>query len=339
MHIDRRRFVQGALAASCALAPPLRAEGPKSSGVYIGDMHSHLFFFGMGASPEQRPLGPTMAAGNATLVAWSLVGDVPWLSITGKGIKQKGSPKKGEPGKWFEDDVGRIKEHLAAQNLKLVLTVEGATFVEDGIAPLAHAYEQGVRSVQLVHYIDNPLGDFQTEPPQHDGLTDLGREVIAECNRLGILVDLAHCTDKAVRQALDVAAQPVIWSHSSVTRTRTPNWKMPVWQARQLTYDTAKLIADKGGVVGVWPMRSDVGATPESYAARVWELGEWLGDEHVAFGTDMNAVSRPAIASYADLQKVVRFWQKAGFPAASIEKIAIGNFARVLKQAMSARQA
>jgi microsomal dipeptidase-like Zn-dependent dipeptidase len=53
----------------------------------------------------------------------------------------------------------------------------------------------------------------------------------------------------------------------------------------------------------------------------------------------MNAVSRPAITSYADLQKVVRFWQKAGFPAASIEKIAIGNFARVLKQAMGARQA
>ena len=60
-----------------------------------------------------------------------------------------------------------------------MLTVEGATFVEDGIAPLAHAYEQGVRSVQLVHYIENPLGDFQTEAPQHDGLTELGREVIA----------------------------------------------------------------------------------------------------------------------------------------------------------------
>jgi membrane dipeptidase len=131
----------------------------------------------------------------------------------------------------------------------------------------------------------------------------------------------------------------VIWSHSSVTRTRTPNWKMPVWQARQLSYDTAKLIADKAGVVGVWPMRSDVGGTPETYAARVWELGEWLGDDHVAFGTDMNAVSRPAIASYADLQKVVRFWQRSGFPAESIEKIAIGNFARVLKQAMGARQA
>ncbi len=113
MKIDRRQFVQGALATSCALASPLRAEGPRASGVYIGDMHSHLFFFGMGASPEKSPLGPTMAAGNATLVAWSLVGDVPWLRITGKGIKQKGSPKRGEPGRGSTIDVARIKEHLA----------------------------------------------------------------------------------------------------------------------------------------------------------------------------------------------------------------------------------
>lgn len=354
MKIDRRQFVQGALAASCTLTHT--AHAGDTAPIYVGDMHSHLFFFGMGKSPEKNPLGRSMAAGNATLVAWSLVGDVPWLRITGQGIKQKGQPKRGEAIAWFEDDLARIKQHLDAQNLKLaltpadvdralagephvVLTVEGATFLEDDIAPLAHAWELGVRSVQLVHYIENPLGDFQTDPPQYDGLTDLGRSAVAECHRLGMLVDLAHCTDIAVRQALEVATQPVVWSHSSVTRTRQPNWKMPVWQARQLSLATAKLIADKGGVIGVWPMRADVGTTPEAYAERVWELGEWLGDDHVAFGTDMNAISRPAIASYADLQKVVRYWQKAGFPTASIHKLALGNFARVLKQAMSARQA
>ncbi len=53
----------------------------------------------------------------------------------------------------------------------------------------------------------------------------------------------------------------------------------------------------------------------------------------------MNAISRPAVGSDADLQKVVRYWQKAGFADASIRKLAIGNFARVLKQAMGARAA
>lgn len=354
MDIDRRTFMQGALAASCALTHTARAGDTPP--VYIGDMHSHLFFFGMGVSPDKHPLGRTMAAGNATLVAWSLVGDVPWLKITGKGIKQKGQPKRGEAIAWFEDDIARIKEHLAAQNLKLalnaddvdkalagephvVLTVEGATFVEDDPSPLAHAYELGVRSIQLVHYIENPLADFQTEAPQHDGLTDLGRQVIAECNRLGMLVDLAHCTDAATLAAIEASTQPVVWSHSSVTRTRQPNWKMPVWQARQLPLATAKRIADKGGVVGVWPMRSDVGNTPEAYAERVWELGEWLGVDHVGFGTDMNSISRPAVGSYADLQRAVASWQRAGYPRESIEKLAIGNFARVLKAAMNGRTA
>jgi len=352
--IDRRQFVQGALAASCALAEPVRAGDTHP--VYIGDMHAHLFFFGMGASPEKKPLGPTMAAGNATLVAWSLVGDVPWLRVTGRGIKQQGQPKHGEPIAWFESDLARIKQHLAEQKLKIaltpedvdkavagdphvVLTVEGATFVEDDPAPLARAYELGVRSIQLVHYIENPIGDLQTERPQHGGLTDLGRKVIEECNRLGMLVDLAHCTDVVTREALEASNQPVVWSHSSVTRTRVPNWKMPVWQARQLPLDTAKLIAAKGGVVGLWPMRSDVGQTPAAYGERAWELGEWLGFDHVGFGTDMNAISRPAIAGYADLQKVVRQWQAAGFADESIRKLAIGNFARVLKQAMAGRAA
>lgn len=355
MHnINRRQFVQGAAAVSSALALPAKAND--AAPVYIGDMHSHLFFFGVGASPEKKPLGPTMAAGNATLVAWSLVGDVPWLRITGQGIKQNGQPKRGEAIAWFESDIARIKEHLEQQKLKLALTpadvdralagephvmlaVEGATFVEDNPAPLAHAYELGVRSVQLVHYIENPLADFQTERPQYGGLTDLGRKVIEECNRLGILVDLAHCTDVCVREALEITTQPVVWSHSSVTRTRQPTWKMPVWQARQLPLATAKLIADKGGVIGLWPMRSDVGETPSSYGGRLWELGEWLGVDHAGIGTDMNAISHPAIASYADLQTVVRNWQRAGFPDDGIRKLAIGNFARVLKQAMSARQA
>ena len=196
-----------------------------------------------------------------------------------------------------------------------------------------------MRSVQLVHYIENPLGDFQTEAPQHDGLTDLGRKVVEECNRLGILVDLAHCTDTAVRQALEVSTQPVIWSHSSVTRTRTPNWKMPVWQARQLSFDTAKLIADKGGVVGLWPMRSDVGARPKPTRSG---CGSWrvagrrsrrLRHRHERHFAPGHRAATPTC------RRSCAIGRRRAFPRASIQKLAIGNYARVLKQTMSARQA
>jgi len=349
--MNRRELLLAGLAAPFAVRQPALA----GNRFHVADMHSHLFFFGPN-TPSSKPLGRSMAAGSATLVAWSLVGDLPWLRRSPRGLKQKGAPEPGEALAWFVKEVGRVKEHLAAQNLKIVTTpddveralhgephvvlaVEGASFVEGDLSALQTAYDLGVRHIQLVHYIRNPIGDFQTEPPEHQGLTDFGQGVVQECNRLGILVDMAHCTSEAVRQALAASKAPVVWSHSSVTRTRRPNWTMPVWQARQLRLDDAKLIAEQGGVVGLWPLRSDVGRTIQAYAERLSEMADWLGEDHAAFGTDMNAIANPAIASYADLQAVIRHWQARKMSEPRIRKLAIENYARVLRQALGARQA
>lgn len=355
MTIDRRQLLIGSLATPLAasMATTALAEG---ANFYIGDMHYHLFFFGRNPADNQ-PLRRSMAAGNATLVSWSLVGDVPWLKPAKGGFKQKGLPKDAkEPLTWFDEELARIKKHIDGQNLKIVrtaadidlalkgdphvvLSVEGATFADNDLAPLASAYEQGIRHIQLVHYIQNPIGDFQTEKPEHQGLTAFGKDVIRECNRLGILIDLAHCTNAAVMQALEVSTVPMVWSHSSVTRERTPSYKMPVWQARQLTLEGAKAIAAKGGVVGLWALRADVGHSKEAYADRMIELADWLGEDNVAFGTDLNALANPVIKSYADLQDVVLYWRSKKISDQRIRKLSIGNYAGVLRAAFSARKA
>ena len=350
--MDRRQVLAAGLGLPFLLGgSDARARDP----IYIADMHSHLFFFGAN-SAAARPLGASMAAGNATLVAWSLVGDLLWLRPTAQGLKQKGAPKGKEAVTWFEDELGRIKQHLEGQGLKavqtpddvdralkgeprVVLAIEGASFLDGDLAQLKHAYDLGVRHVQLVHYIKNATGDFQTERPTHNGLSAFGKEVVEECNRLGILVDLAHATGDVVNQALATSKAAMVWSHSSVTRTAKPNWSMPSTQARQLTLEAAKAIADKGGVIGLWALRSDVGATPEAYADRLSEMADWLGEDHVGFGTDMNALSGPAIADYAGLRRVVEQWERRKVPEARIRKIAIENYARVLKQALAARSA
>jgi membrane dipeptidase len=349
--MDRRHFVLACLAAPFAFSSRALAEGS----IYIGDMHFHLFFVGPRPASTQ-PLGASMAAGNATLVSWSLVGDQPWLVPGGGGFKQKGTPKDDEARTWLRDELKRVIAHIAEQNLRIVkttsdieralggyphvvLSVEGATFADNDLASLQEAYDLGVRQVQLVHYIRNPLGDFQTSPPEHNGLTAYGKQVLLECNRLGILVDLAHCTDAVVTDALAITKAPLIWSHSSVARDRTPTWTMPVWQARQLKLDSAKAIAARGGVVGLWALGADVGNSVESYAERIREMADMLGPDHVGFGTDMNALSKPAIKSFADLRRVVDRLQSEGVPRAHVEKIAIGNYARVLRAAFEARQA
>jgi membrane dipeptidase len=344
--MNRRRFLLASLAAPFVL----RRSAFAREGQFVGDMHAHLFFFGSNAA-TQRSLARTMAAGSATLVAWSLVGDLPWLRRGPRGLQPKGAPARGEALAWLKEEGERVTRYLAQQGLRIVrtpddvdralagephvvLSVEGASFIEDGVAPLRAAYDLGIRHLQLVHYVDNALADLQTSKPQYGGLSPLGKEVVRECNRLGMLVDLAHASEDAVGQALAVSKVPVVWSHGSVTRSAQPHWSMVATKARELRLKTAKAIADRGGVVGLWSLRSDVGPTIGNYAERLAQLADWLGEDHAAFGTDMNAIVNPVVADYADLQRVVLQWRKTGMPEPRVRKLAIENYARVLKQAL-----
>jgi membrane dipeptidase len=220
----------------------------------------------------------------------------------------------------------------------VVLSVEGATFAERGIDQFQAAYDLGIRHIQLVHLLKNAIGDIQTDTPEHDGLSAYGRDVVFECNRLGILVDLAHCTDNAVMQALAISKAPMVWSHSSVQRAGMPLSVPTAWRARQLSQPAAKALAARGGVVGLWALGADVGPSVEGYADRIVALADILGEDHVAFGSDMNALANPAIASYSDLRRVVQSLQRRGVRETQIRKIAIENYARVLRAAMHARE-
>jgi membrane dipeptidase len=352
--LDRRALLAGAAAAGASAAGVSAAHGGDASAIYIADMHFHLFFMGPRPASSQ-PLGPNMAGGQATLVSWSLVGDVPWLTPGGGSFRQKGSPKTGEGAKWLREEMARVQGHLASQKIAqvrtaddvaktvqgrphVILSVEGATFADDGLKELEAAYQLGVRHLQLVHFIDNRIGDFQTEPAKHGGLTGYGREVVAECNRLGILIDLAHCTEQTVEQVLATTKKPVVWSHSSLQRGWF-RWSSAAWTKRVLHASTARAIASGGGVVGVWALGSDVGTSVEAYTDRVLEIADTIGEAHVAFGTDMNALSQPAIRNFSDLRKVVQLMQARGVDTPRIRKIAIENYARVLTTAMQGRTA
>lgn len=330
-----------------------RAQAPAPPAVAISDMHFHSFF-GEGAR-NSRPVGQMLANGHAKLVSWSISGDGQWIHP--RTLKQTATPGPGDALARLRRVLGQIKAHMAEQGLKpalspadvdaasageprIVLSVEGASFIESDPSRVKLAYDLGIRHLQLVHYIKNTLGDFQTEPPEHNGLTGVGREVVAECNRLGILVDLAHSTPTTVEAALAIAKAPVVWSHGSVTAGPLPHPGLIVWRARQLPLSVAKAIAAKNGVVGLWLLTHDVGKTVDDYARRLLQMADWLGDDHVAFGTDINGLGPNSIAStYAELQGAIAAWQRQGVPDRRIRRIAGENYPRVLKAAMQARAA
>lgn len=347
----RRVFLRAAAALAAGAALPAWAQ----SRIPIADMHSHYGMFSRFLA--RSGLAAEMRAQGVALVAWKHVADSRWIRTTAGGIEQTSKPAPGQLAFHFNSGIRQMKDYIDDQKLKLVLTSadvdacvageagivlasEGADFLEGRLEGLEAAHAAGLRHLQFVHYIQSPLGDFQTAEPQHQGLSVLGRELVEACNAKGILVDLAHSTGASIDQALEVAKAPIIWSHSWVDLDGG-SWKDRFgFLKRRLSMASAKKIADGGGVVGLWGLglqRPGLGwsvgrGDARSYAAELARLANSLGADHVAFGTDIEGVGNDwSVNSYSHVREVVGHLESMKLEASVIERIAYRNYARVLK--------
>ena len=100
--------------------------------------------------------------------------------------------------------------------IAVLLGCEGGDFLEGDLRRLGEARAAGLTVLTLVHYRVNEIGDVQTEAPVHDGLSRFGRDVVAECNRLGIVIDCAHASFATTMAVLEASSQPVIISHGQL---------------------------------------------------------------------------------------------------------------------------
>lgn len=137
-------------------------------------------------------------------------------------------------------DVERI---VHSHKIAAVLTIEGGHQIADDLAVLRMYQRMGIRSMTLTHFRNNNWADSSTDTPQHNGLTEFGREVVREMNRIGMIVDISHVSDKTFYDALAVTTKPVIASHSSCRALSS----LP----RNMTDDMLRALAKNGGVVGI----------------------------------------------------------------------------------------
>lgn len=355
--MKRRRLLQAA--AALLAAGPWLARAQQR--VPIADMHSH---YGMITRRQLAESGfaDDLRTNGVVLVAWKLVADGPWLRSTSTGIEQASEPRPGALAEYFNRALARMEAYVREHKLKLVLAradvdaalpgepgiviaSEGADFLEGKLDGLAPAYERGLRHLQLVHYIRTPVGDRQTSAPDHSGLSDLGKRILEACNARGILVDLAHSTGAAVDQALDLSSAPMVWSHSWVEGEGGKWNDRNGFLQRRLSLAHARKIAAKGGVVGLWGFglsRPDAMWQVRQndqfgYARELAQLVDLLGAEHVAIGTDIEGVGTNwSVNNYTHVRAVVEALQAAKLPAATVEKVAYANYARVLRSALKA---
>lgn len=110
------------------------------------------------------------------------------------------------------DDVERI---FKSGKIASLIGMEGGHSIGNSLATLRAMYDLGARYMTLTHWQPTDWADSATGPPVHDGLTDFGKKVVHEMNRLGMLVDLSHVSEKTMLDALAVSQAPIIFSHSS----------------------------------------------------------------------------------------------------------------------------
>lgn len=192
-----------------------------------------------------------------------------------------------------------------AKKSTVIQSVEGGHFLEGKIERLQIAYDRGLRHLGLLHDNDAsvPLGDIFTKTPQWGGLTTFGSEVITECERLGILVDLSHCDNNTVNGALKVAKNPVLVSHTGLnTRLGHNEFMSKMMMPRLINNEQAKIVADNGGVIGVWTHLAD---SPTEFADNIKAMVDVVGIDHVCIGTDTKLT--PAYRSPND-----KGWEQGG---------------------------
>ncbi len=138
------------------------------------------------------------------------------------------------------DDIVRI--HKSGRIASLI-GIEGGHQINNSLGTLRQMYQLGVRYMTLTHALNNDWAVSATDTPRHKGLTDFGKSIISEMNRLGMLVDLSHVSEEVMRQTLGITKAPVIYSHSSARALSD--------HPRNVPDDVLKMVAANGGVVMV----------------------------------------------------------------------------------------
>lgn len=223
------------------------------------------------------------------------------------------------------ETVADVRRHYGSGLMSLPMGMENGSPIEGDLANLQYFFDRGIRYITLAHSLSNHISDSSyDENRQWDGLSEFGVEVIAEMNRLGIMIDVSHVSDEAFWQIIEISATPVIASHSSA-RHFTPGFE------RNMDDKMIVAMAEKGGVIQINFGSSFISQTARDYG----DARRAAGEEHLAANPELTEAdlytTYPAIYAeqngpmpYASLDDVLDHFEHV-IELTGIEHVGIGS--------------
>lgn len=244
-----------------------------------------------------------------------------------------------------------IKNARKNKKIALIITMEGVEPLGEDLNLLRVFYQLGVRMVGLTHARRNAAGAggiFSASGSPRDGLTAFGREVVQECERLGIIMDLAHINPKGFEEIVELTKKPLIVSHTNARKFYDVE--------RNISDDQIKIIGKRGGVVGVNAILVSSNATEatiDRYIDHIEHVSSLIGIDGVGIGFDFceylfqelpEDVRKelqakltkphfiPDLTNHSHARNLTRRLIERGFGDSDIEKILRGNWLRIFEQ-------
>jgi membrane dipeptidase len=218
-----------------------------------------------------------------------------------------------------------IRAAKAAGKIAVLGGIEGGHALDGRVEAVEMFSRRGVRYLGPLHLWPNALGGTSRKPKRDDALTDLGREVIRECERTGVIVDLAHINRRGFFEALEITEQPPMVTHTGVSGVHK-SW-------RNLDDEQIRAIANRGGCVGIIFARQFLGgASIEAVVDHIMHIIDVAGEDVPALGSDFDGFVIPPIGleDIAAMPNLTVALSRRGVAPRVLEKILGGNVLRVL---------
>ena len=239
--------------------------------------------------------------------------------------------------------AAEVRAAHKAGKFAALMGMEGGHMIDDSLAVLRDYQRLGVRYLTLSHSVNTNWSDSSGDTPKHNGLTDFGKDVVRELNRLGMLVDISHVSDKTFWDAMETSRAPLVASHSSLRSISG--------HPRNMTDDMIRALGGKGGVIMINYSRSFL--SDELYQAGLnnvpmaqrptvsWEkivehidhAAKLVGANHVGLGSDFDGTTVPdGMDDVSMLPKITAALLDKGYSEQDVKNILGENILRLLER-------